>query len=137
MAAKRGPKKMTPEHKQALAEGRNQGRAVRNYLEALGSSPSRRGRRRTPASITRRLGAIEAEIGQADPLKRLQLTQERLDLQRELDAGSAGNDLEALEKEFVASAGAYSRRKGISYAAWRELGVPAGVLKAAGISRAS
>ena len=29
----------------------------------------------------------------------------------------------------------YSERKGISYAAWREAGVPAATLKAAGISR--
>ena len=31
----------------------------------------------------------------------------------------------------------YAQRKGISYAAWRELGVPADVLKKAGISRGS
>lgn len=128
---------MTPEHKQALAEGREQGRAVRNYLEALGSSTSRRGRRRTPASITKRLEAIDSEIVDADALKRLQLTQERLDLQRELAADGAGADVESLEVDFVKSAAAYSKRKGISYAAWRELGVPASVLKSAGISRAS
>ena len=31
--------------------------------------------------------------------------------------------------------GAYAERKGISYAAWRELGVPADVLKKANITR--
>ena len=36
MATKKsGPRNMTDQHKAALAEGRNQGRAVRNYLEAL------------------------------------------------------------------------------------------------------
>jgi hypothetical protein len=44
-------------------------------------------------------------------------------------------DLSALEAAFVKTAGAYSDRKGISYAAWRELGVPADVLKRANISR--
>jgi hypothetical protein len=37
----------------------------------------------------------------------------------------------------VKAASAYSARKGISYAAWRELGVEAAVLKRAGISRSS
>ncbi len=35
------------------------------------------------------------------------------------------------------TAAKYAERKGISYAAWRELGVPADVLKKAGISRGS
>src|SRR3981081_1819908 len=35
MAAKKGPRSMTDEHKAALAEGRTQGRAVRNYLDAI------------------------------------------------------------------------------------------------------
>jgi hypothetical protein len=35
----------------------------------------------------------------------------------------------------VGAAKAYSERRGISYAAWRELGVEAAVLKKAGIGR--
>jgi len=46
-------------------------------------------------------------------------------------------DLSALESEFVKTASKYAQRKGISYAAWRELGVSADVLKKAGISRSS
>ena len=42
----------------------------------------------------------------------------------------------ALEKAFIGAAASYSARKKISYAAWRENGVSAAVLKAAGISRA-
>ena len=34
-------------------------------------------------------------------------------------------DLTALENDFVKAAGPYSQRRGISYAAWRDLGVPA------------
>ena len=44
---------------------------------------------------------------------------------------------QALETAFVKTAAQYAQRKGISYAAWRELGVSADVLKQAGISRAS
>ena len=46
-------------------------------------------------------------------------------------------DLTALEAGFVAAAKSYSGRKGISYAAWRAVGVSPGVLKRAGISRSS
>lgn len=137
MAAKKGPKKMTDEHKAALAEGREQGRAVRSYLTALEENKPRRGRRRTPQGITKRLAVIDAALADADPLKRLQLTQERLDLQQELERADGSVDLVALEKAFVKAAGPYSSRKGISYAAWRELGVPAAVLGKAGISRSS
>ena len=126
---------MSDEHKAALAEGRNQGRAVRNYLEALEAHRPKRGRKRTADSIQKRLDAIETELGTANPVKRLQLVQERLDLTAELDAGSETVDISALEADFVAAAKGYSERKGISYAAWRELGVPASTLKAAGISR--
>jgi len=133
----RTPRTMSAEHKAALAEGRAQGRAVRAYLDGLEAVKPKRGRRRTPDSITKRLDRIEAELEQADALKRLQLVQERLDLQAELAASSTnGVDLAALEAAFVDAAKGYSQRKGISYAAWRELGVPAATLKAAGISRA-
>jgi hypothetical protein len=40
-----------------------------------------------------------------------------------------------LQADFVAAAGEYGQRKSITYAAWREVGVPSSVLKQAGISR--
>jgi hypothetical protein len=132
---KRGPSGMTAEHKAALAEGRTQGRAVRRYLEALEAHNPKRGRKRTADSMKKQLDRIEKELETADPLKRLQLIQQRLDLQAELAAAEDKVDLDALEQEFVAAAGPYGSRKGISYDAWRELGVPAATLKAAGISR--
>lgn len=129
---------MSAAHKAALAQGRTQGRAVRVYLEALDASRPKRGRKRTAESIKARLAKVEAEIPDAAPVQRLQLVQERMDLEAELAAASAPTvDLEALEKEFVDAAKGYSERKGISYAAWREAGVPAATLKAAGISRGS
>jgi uncharacterized protein YicC (UPF0701 family) len=128
---------MTDEHKAALAEGRAQGRAVRSYLEALESHRPKRGRKRTADSIAKRLQAIETELPNADPLKRLQLTQERIDLEQELGNTEEQVDLEGLEADFVKVAKGYAERKGISYAAFRELGVPAAALKKAGISRAS
>lgn len=134
------PKTRTPmsdEHKTALAQGRDQGRAVRRYLEALEANKPRRGRRRSPESITKRLATIENDLPTADPLKRLHLIQERLDLQGALEASEAGTDLADLEAQFIAVAASYGERKGITYSAWRELGVPAPVLAQAGISRTS
>jgi uncharacterized protein YicC (UPF0701 family) len=126
---------MTSEHKKALAEGRQLGRAVRNYLDALDRNRPRRGRKRTAESVRRRLDAIAKELPDAAPLQRLQLVQERMDLQAELEQLSSTVDLSALEREFAKVAKEYSERKGISYAAWREAGVPADVLKKAGIGR--
>ena len=134
MAPKR---EMTQEHKDALAEGRRQGRAVRDYLEALEQHRPRRGRKRTPESIRKQLDRINAELDSADPVKKLQLIQDRIDLGSELESIENKPDLSALEADFVEAAKPYSERKSISYAAWRELGVEAAVLKKAGISRAS
>lgn len=128
---------MSQEHKAALSEGREQGRAVRRYLEALEAHRPRRGRKRTPESMRKRLESIEAALPTADPLKRLHLVQERMDLQSQLEANATKIDLEALEQDFIAAAGPYSERKGISYQAWRELGVPGQVLAKAGITRGS
>jgi hypothetical protein len=127
---------MSDEHKAALAEGREQGRAVRRYLEALESYRPKRGRKRTPDSIRKRLADIEARLNaNPDPLSRLHLSQERMDLQNQLSASNGGVDLAALEAEFIQVAAEYSRRKGITYSAWREAGVEPRVLKAAGIDR--
>jgi hypothetical protein len=127
---------MSAAHKAALAEGRSQSKAVRQYLEALEAHKPKRGRKRTPESIKKRLDALESQIESADPLKRLQLVQERMDLANELTRMEDKPDLEALEKSFARNAKAYGARKGITYAAWRELGVPPTALKAAGITRA-
>jgi hypothetical protein len=127
---------MTDDHKAALAEGRSQGRAVRSYLEALEAHKPKRGRKRTPESMRARLATIEATIDNADPMSRLQLVQERLDLAEAIAAAETTVDLSELEDGFVVSAAGYGERKGISYAAWREVGVPAAILKRAGISRA-
>jgi len=134
--AQRKKRTVTDEHKAAMAEGRSQSRAIAAYLEALETHRPKRGRKRTPDSIDKRLVAIDKSLESANPIKRLSLIQERLDLLTEKEALSGNVDLSAFENEFVDAAKGYSDRKGISYAAWRELGVPPAVLKRAGISRA-
>src|SRR5688500_15570047 len=126
---------MSDSHKEALAVGRDQGRAVRRYLEALEAHKPKRGRKRTVDSIKKRLDTIEQSLPNADALTRVQLIQERMNLARELETKQAGVDLGELEADFVKAAKESGDRKGISYAAWREAGVDARVLKAAGIGR--
>ena len=128
---------MTDQHKAALALGRAEGRTVREYLDGLRASKPKRGRKRTTDSINARLAAIDEELASADPLSELKLVQERMDLTIELANMDSGVDLTSLEADFVKVAQGYSERQGISYAAWREVGVEASVLKRAGISRAA
>lgn len=128
-------KDLSPSHKQAMAVGRNESRVVKRYLEALDSNRPKRGRKRTTDSIQRRLEAIDAALGSADPLKRLNLIQERSDLEGEMANMDAVSDIAELEDEFVEVAAGYGSRKGISYRTWREVGVPAEVLKRAGVTR--
>jgi hypothetical protein len=127
---------MTTAHKDAMAAGRAEGRAVKAYLDALETHRPRRGRQRTPDSIRKRLAVITTEVEDATSLQRLQLLQERRDLEAELEAkAGAAPDLSSLEAGFAAVAKAYAARKGIAYATWREMGVPAEALQRAGITR--
>jgi hypothetical protein len=136
-AKKQAKSAMSKEHKQALALGRDQGRSVRRYLEALELHKPKRGRKRTAESIQKQLTTIEEKLSSVDPLSRVQMIQQRMDLERELASKGETVDLSALEAEFVAAARDYGQRKGISYAAWREAGVDAAVLKKAGIGRSA
>ena len=136
MAAKRGPKgPLTDTHKAAMAQGRNEGRAVRAYLEALRANKPKRGRKRTGDSIKKRLAAIDEALPSADALSELRLIQERRDLADELASIGETVDINSTELAFVDVAKSYSERQGITYASWREVGVPASVLTKAGISR--
>lgn len=131
-AAKR---KMSEAHKRALAEGRRLGQAVREYLEALEEHKPKRGRRRTPDTIRKRLDKVKDQFKDSSGVEKVQLAQERIDLEQELDRLENKPDISKAESKFVKAAKEYSERKGISYAAWRDAGVPAEVLRKAGITR--
>lgn len=126
---------MTKAHKQALAAGRAEGKIVRDYLEALKRTKPKRGRKRTPESIKRRLNTIRNEFENVDAVTQLKYAQERLDLAIELAELTAKVDIAPLEKAFVKIAKGYGERNGITYSAWREIGVDATVLKKAGVTR--
>ena len=125
---------MTAAHKKALANGRREGRTIRDYLEIVEATKPRRGRRRTPESIARRLAAINSSLRKADPVTKVRLIQERLDLRTELAGMKSKAQIAEAEARFVRVARTFSRRNGITYDAWREFGVSESVLKKAGIS---
>ncbi len=126
---------VSEETKMARAHGQAQGRTVSRYLTALDSMAPKRGRQRSEERMKARIAELPAEIAGAKPLKRVHLIQELMDLEAELANRSEPVDISGVENEFIAIAAEYSERKGISYAAWREVGVPASVLKAAGVAR--
>ena len=123
---------MSQQHKDALAQGRREARAIKAYLKAIdGRKP---GRPVTRESLEERLSRVKAKIASSDdPLKSVELIQARLDIEDALAQMDGSEDIDSLEAEFVSHAASYAERKGITYPAWREVGVPAAVLRKAGI----
>jgi hypothetical protein len=123
---------MSKEHKEALKQGRAESRAIKAYLGAL--ERRRPGRPVTESGLKTRLEKVSEKLSsEKDSLKRLELIQTRLDLEGQLKTLADSANLEGLEAAFKKHAPSYSERKGITYTAWREAGVPAAVLKSAGI----
>jgi hypothetical protein len=123
---------MSEEHKAALAQGRKESRAIKAYLEAL--EARRPGRPVSKDSLQKRLEKVNEKLGSAEsPLETVDLIQSKLDIERALAQVENAQDYAALETGFVENVASYSDRKGVSYTAWREFGVPAAVLKKAGI----
>ncbi|MGZ0184750.1 MAG: hypothetical protein ACKVK7_02665 [Acidimicrobiales bacterium] len=124
--------KMTETEKSEVA-------AIRDYLKALEQNAPQRGRKRTTESVGRQIATLEGELAGASITKRLGLIQQRIELEADLEALSqaASVDLTALEAGFATYAAAYGGRRGISYAAWREIGVSSATLKSAGIRRSA
>ncbi len=123
---------MSQEHKYALAQGRLEARAIKSYLKALdGRKP---GRPVTRESLEKRLATTTEKIeSEEDPLKKVELMQTRLDIEDQLSNMNESANFEELEADFIQHVRSYSERKEISYTAWREYGVPAATLRAAGV----
>lgn len=127
---------MTADHKQALARGRQQGKVVRDYLDSLnqGSKP---GRKLSTRELDKRISDVQKKIDASDDAAaRLKLVQQRLEYEQRLVDAQTSSQHDEREKDFVKVVKDYSERQGIGYKAWREVGVPAAVLKRGGVSRA-
>lgn len=127
---------MSADHKAKLAQGRHESRVVSKYLDAIAAGKGKRGRKRTPESISIQIVRIDKETVNATPIQKLELTQKRFDLVAERDRLTSRVDMSSVEKDFVKVAKSYAKRNGIGYSAFRELGVSAEVLRRCGITRA-
>jgi len=127
---------MSPAHKRAPAEGRTMSATVDRYLAAV-NVPQRRGRKVSRASLEQRLVGAEQALKAGTGVAKLLAAQEVRDLQTKIAQvnTAAGVDLKSLEAAFVKVAKQFGDNRGIRYGAWRDAGVPADVLKRAGIAR--
>jgi hypothetical protein len=116
------------------ARRRSNTRTVDAYLTALERDRLRG--TRSPERIQAKLDALEAELSDDPaPYRRVVAIQERMDLETELRSALAKSDLPEREAAAIEVLGEWADAKGVSYAALREGGIPAHVLKAAGITR--
>lgn len=127
-------KDLSPAHKKALAQGRNEGRAVRAYLDHIKTHKPKRGPKRTSTYIRNEIAKIDQHLSVLvlNPIDELKLVQKRMNLQKELGADKT-QDNQKLESDFVKVAKSYGSKRGITRAAWLSIGVPSKVLDKAGI----
>lgn len=125
---------LSAEHKQAMGEGRVQGRIVDRYLAAIDTLKPRRGRQATPADLLARIQKLDVEIQAAQGSARLALVQQKMDLEDRMQRLGDNTAIDDLEAQFVKVAKPYAERKGFSPRAFREVGVPVEVLKKAGLA---
>jgi ribonuclease PH len=105
--------------------------AVAAYLTAL-RAPKVPARSR--ANLERRRAQIERWLSEeSSPIREVELIQQRLDIDAQLAQADQAQRLAELEEAFVKVAASWAKRSGISAAALREVGVPANVLRRAGV----
>jgi len=124
---------MSEAHKEALSEGREQSRVVNRYLSALEEHKPKRGRKVTPETLGTRLNETREKILFAPPGEKLLLISEEMDLENRIEQLDVEFDFSELESGFVKVAKNYAMRRNIPRKAFVRIGVPAAVLKDAGI----
>jgi hypothetical protein len=132
-AAKAATPTLTPEWKEAMAQGRRVSAAIQAYLEALQAAQRPRRPRRTPAQLQAALKATEAALRSAPRLRQVELEQRRLNIAKELAEQEGTGDAAKRREAFIANVKAYSQKRKISAEAWRSVGVPVEDLKDAGM----
>ncbi len=78
---------------------------------------------------------IEAIGNEDNLLTKLELTKRRMDLEKRINGLEDPADPAAAEADFVKVAKGYAERKGITYSAFRDMGVPAATLAKTGVRR--
>jgi hypothetical protein len=110
---------------------RTETNAVAAYLTAL-RAPKVPARSR--ANLEKRRAQIEQWIAdESSPIREVELIQQRLDIDAQLAQIDQAARLPELEEAFLKVAASWAKRSGITVAALREVGVPASVLRRAGL----
>lgn len=123
---------MSASTRERIAESRRQNSAVRRYLQHVRAG--KRGRGAEPETLRKRIERTRAAIEACDDLlQELELRQQIIDLEKRLAATEDAPGSFDLEEAFVKEAGNYSARTGVGWKAFRQMGVPAAVLRRAGI----
>ena len=89
---------------------------------------------RSRANLEQRRAQIERWIvEESSPIREVELIQQRLDIDAQIGQIDQAQRLPEPEEAFVKVAASWAKRSGISAAALREVGVPASVLRRAGL----
>jgi hypothetical protein len=108
--------------------------AVAAYLTALkGPRPSGSSKAKREGLMRRRAQVEQWISEERSPIREVELIQSRLDIDAQLAQLDAADRLPELEKASVKVAKSWCGRSGVSAAALREVGVPASVLRRAGL----
>ncbi len=119
-----------------MGRGRKAAAAVGAYLEALERNKPQRGRRVPIEQLEERLDEARALTESAVGIPKLNAAQSVMDLEKRIaEAKAPKQDLSQLEEGFVEWASTYAESKGISYEAFRKVGVAPAVLRKAGLNR--
>lgn len=139
----RGPRKPTVKERQVRLT--RQTKAVQAYLSALGGDikpekPETHVRSASIQTLGRRLEALDLRLqSELTPVGRLLLLQKRASTKKEMEEAVAlssrtnPDSIERVKKAFIDVALDFSERHGITYTTWRQMNVPATILKAAGL----
>ena len=127
------------EHKTEIRTAIAQRGAVNRYLKSLEQIKSVRSNILSEERLQAKLAQAEEDMASASSvMDKLQAVQNRKDILAKIkqtqNASNITSEAEEAEAGFIQHAAGYAERKGISYKAWREVGVSAAALKQAGIS---
>ena len=134
MGRTKGKRRLTPDAKKAMAEGRERSRMIDLYLKSVETHKyQRRSRLIDRKGLEAKIAEIDTELESAVGVTKLLLAQERRDLMKQLNNQSRADEFEQLEAAFISVAKQFSIEREISYETWRDLGVPMRTLAKAGI----
>ena len=115
-------------HTPEAHEKNNRAKVVGAYLRFI--DQPKRSRAQEEQSRKRR-AKLNEQINKASGVAKLRLIQERLNVERKVVAQDRHS---VSEERFIEVCAAYSQENGISWSAWREIGVSEDVLRRAGLA---